>query len=207
MAVVPGRLFGFVLVMEALSVSVLVFCVIVDAIALTLSLFASPKGDLRYDGADMVPCRCAVHRMIDCGSLMLDDVRTWNSRRLPLCGRRNQPIPFALQHNLSDNMAAVTDPKDTRQNRSEVFLKATEAAEFVRSKVPGELSKPRVAIVCGSGLGGIADLITKDARTELDYSDIPHFPQITGTFLHDRRNIVLTKQQCKVMRVNWYLDS
>ena len=104
-------------------------------------------------------------------------------------------------------MAAVTDPKDTQQNRSEIYLKATDAAEYVRSKLPSGLSRPRVAIVCGSGLGGIADLITKDARIELNYSDIPHFPQITGTFLKQEPVCHTHEQQCKVMPVNWYLDS
>jgi len=79
------------------------------------------------------------------------------------------------------NMAAVTDSRDTQQRMSKVFLRATEAADYVRSKIPHELSKPRVAIVCGSGLGGIAELITSDIRTEIDYSDIPYFPEITGT--------------------------
>ena len=79
-------------------------------------------------------------------------------------------------------MAAVTDASGTQQPRSDVFVRATEAADFVRSRIPHELSKPQIAIVCGSGLGGIAELISNDARAEIDYSDIPYFPQITGTF-------------------------
>lgn len=38
--------------------------------------------------------------------------------------------------------------------------------------------KPAIGIICGSGLGGLANLI-KDA-TSIDYKDIPGFPVSTG---------------------------
>lgn len=38
--------------------------------------------------------------------------------------------------------------------------------------------RPKVAIICGSGLGGLVDLM--DDRTEFAYKDIPHFPTSTG---------------------------
>lgn len=37
---------------------------------------------------------------------------------------------------------------------------------------------PAVAVVCGSGLGGLAELL-KDPQA-FNYSDIPNFPQSTG---------------------------
>lgn len=47
------------------------------------------------------------------------------------------------------------------------------AADFVQDKAPG--FKPRVGIVLGSGLGGLADKI--DAVASIDFKDIPDFPQ------------------------------
>ena len=38
--------------------------------------------------------------------------------------------------------------------------------------------KPHVAIVCGSGLGEIADLVQD--KQIIPYSDIPEFPRSTG---------------------------
>lgn len=38
--------------------------------------------------------------------------------------------------------------------------------------------RPKVAIICGSGLGGLSDLLTN--RTVFPYKDIPHFPRSTG---------------------------
>lgn len=40
--------------------------------------------------------------------------------------------------------------------------------------------RPKVAIICGSGLGGLADLL-KD-RAIFPYEDIPRFPTSTGRF-------------------------
>lgn len=40
--------------------------------------------------------------------------------------------------------------------------------------------RPIVGIVCGSGLGGLADML-KD-QVVFNYKDIPNFPQSTGEF-------------------------
>jgi purine-nucleoside phosphorylase len=50
-----------------------------------------------------------------------------------------------------------------------------ESKEFLEAKVPG--FKPEVALVVGSGLGGVAGAITKPVT--IPYADIPHFPQPT----------------------------
>lgn len=61
------------------------------------------------------------------------------------------------------------------------FEWATEAARYLRTLVPSELKTPVVGIICGSGLGGLADSIHHDeARAEAAYVDIPHFPRVTG---------------------------
>ncbi|XP_057890451.1 purine nucleoside phosphorylase [Melospiza georgiana] len=47
-----------------------------------------------------------------------------------------------------------------------------EAAEWLRARAA---RRPRVAIVCGSGLAALADVL--DSRTVFLYEDIPHFPR------------------------------
>ncbi|MEN3333778.1 MAG: purine-nucleoside phosphorylase [Blastocatellia bacterium] len=56
-----------------------------------------------------------------------------------------------------------------------LYARATEAARFINSKAPTRT--PRVAIVLGSGLGGVADAI-EDA-VEIVYDEIPFFMRST----------------------------
>ena len=57
---------------------------------------------------------------------------------------------------------------------TELFDRATEAAEFLRSRIS---STPKVALVLGSGLGGIAALV--DDPVIVPYEEIPNFPRST----------------------------
>ncbi|KAJ5127529.1 purine nucleoside phosphorylase [Penicillium atrosanguineum] len=66
----------------------------------------------------------------------------------------------------------------TQQDKSS-FEQATEAVSYLKSRLPEGLQTPRVAIVCGSGLGGLADTVQSESRAEYDYSSIPHFPRPT----------------------------
>lgn len=54
--------------------------------------------------------------------------------------------------------------------------------------------RPLVGIVCGSGLGGLADML-KD-QVVFNYKDIPNFPQSTGEFClrydHSSANTTVT---------------
>ncbi|KAG9623913.1 purine nucleoside phosphorylase-like protein, partial [Aureobasidium melanogenum] len=97
-------------------------------------------------------------------------------------------------------MAAVTDHLSTPKPSSEAYQRASASADFIRSKLPSHLQKPRVAIVCGSGLGGIADTVTADTKLEIDYHDIPNFPKTTGEFLqgHAGKLVVGTMGDTKV---------
>ncbi|TKA74130.1 hypothetical protein B0A49_04968 [Cryomyces minteri] len=62
-----------------------------------------------------------------------------------------------------------------------VFQRATETCLYLRSSLPLELRNPLVAIVCGSGLGGLVETIHPEPRVETAYASIPNFPQSTVT--------------------------
>ena len=41
--------------------------------------------------------------------------------------------------------------------------------------------RPEVGVICGSGLGGLADhLDSERAHAVISYKDIPHFPAVSG---------------------------
>lgn len=56
-----------------------------------------------------------------------------------------------------------------------IYKKAKKAAEFISTKM--KKRQPRVAVVLGSGLGGVADAIHN--KIEIHYGDIPNFPIAT----------------------------
>lgn len=62
---------------------------------------------------------------------------------------------------------------------TEVYERASEAAEFIKNLVSPELQQPRVAIVCGSGLGGIVEVLEPSPQVHIDYVDIPFFLKST----------------------------
>jgi len=64
---------------------------------------------------------------------------------------------------------------------STTHSKAQEAATFIQRDLDQRLQKPRVAIVCGSGLGGLADAVdAQQPRAQIEYSSIPYFASPTG---------------------------
>ncbi|EEH43246.2 purine nucleoside phosphorylase I, inosine and guanosine-specific [Paracoccidioides brasiliensis Pb18] len=60
-----------------------------------------------------------------------------------------------------------------------IFQQAQETCSYLRERLPAELQKPRFAIICGSGLGGLAESVNKSPKAEFDYASIPHFPVST----------------------------
>jgi purine-nucleoside phosphorylase len=56
-----------------------------------------------------------------------------------------------------------------------LYERATEAARYISAKTQGHA--PRVAVVLGSGLGGVADAINE--AIEIAYEEIPHFVNST----------------------------
>lgn len=61
-----------------------------------------------------------------------------------------------------------------------IFTQAKSVTEYLRPKLPESLHNPRVAIICGSGLGGLANTIDEKTKYEFDYGSIPHFPTSSG---------------------------
>ena len=53
--------------------------------------------------------------------------------------------------------------------------KIKETAEYLRNNVKGEM--PRIAIILGSGLGGLIDALENPLK--INYADIPDFPKTT----------------------------
>jgi purine-nucleoside phosphorylase len=62
---------------------------------------------------------------------------------------------------------------------SNLYDRCIETVEFLRLKLPEKLAHPRVAIVCGSGLGGLAEAVNLEESESWNYKDVPNFPQST----------------------------
>lgn len=43
--------------------------------------------------------------------------------------------------------------------------------------------KPKLGIICGSGLGGLANQLDEDTKQVIPYDDVDGFPQCTGNSL------------------------
>lgn len=54
----------------------------------------------------------------------------------------------------------------------EMAMKASEAASYISDRIA---AKPQIAIILGSGLGGLADEVMDD-KVEIPYQEIPNFP-------------------------------
>ncbi|CAF3930436.1 unnamed protein product [Rotaria sp. Silwood2] len=68
-------------------------------------------------------------------------------------------------------------------NRFYTYERVQEIVAFIQKLVP---TKPELAIICGSGLGGLAELIVD--KIVIPYVDIPHFPK--STVVGHRSNLV-----------------
>jgi purine-nucleoside phosphorylase len=61
-----------------------------------------------------------------------------------------------------------------------IYQRACDTAAHLRALLPSELQRPKVAIVCGSGLGGLAETIEDEPKVEVAYKAVPNFAQSTG---------------------------
>lgn len=156
---------------------------------LTLSLLASPNGDRKYDGVAIagdvffdvlsrVSCSPQESTMRFGDFRALPPGRIHNLLRIPTTA----DIKTRTSHS-HFTMAAVNDRAQGSEDVPGVYERAQHSVKFIRSRIAQELQSPRVAIVCGSGLGGIADLVSSEARSEIHYADIPDFPKTTGKMI------------------------
>lgn len=63
---------------------------------------------------------------------------------------------------------------------AQTLQQANAAVEYIRLQLPENLSRPIIGIICGSGLGGLAETVEAESQVEISYKNIPHFPQSTG---------------------------
>ncbi|MCJ1248319.1 hypothetical protein MMC30_005536 [Trapelia coarctata] len=60
-----------------------------------------------------------------------------------------------------------------------VFGQATKCVEYLRERIAPELHRPSVGIICGSGLGDLANAVLPGIQAEFDYQDLTYFPWST----------------------------
>ena len=70
-----------------------------------------------------------------------------------------------------------------------LYKRASATADLLHRLLPEALQKPTVAVVCGSGLGGLADAIHEMPKVELPYEQVPGFPVSTGRFYVKTREL------------------
>ena len=63
------------------------------------------------------------------------------------------------------------------ETASERMSKIKAASQYITSLLPDEFRRPRVGMICGSGLAYLGDLI--EHAIEIPFADIPHFPMST----------------------------
>lgn len=63
-----------------------------------------------------------------------------------------------------------------------------ESVTFLQDRLPDQLRRPRVAIICGSGLGLLAETVEHNGKLSrsFDYASVPHLPHPTGRTLYPR---------------------
>lgn len=96
------------------------------------------------------------------------------------------PPLATLVHSITHLRHTLHDAHD-EMTTSSTFEAAIETVEALRLKLPPPLANPRVAIVCGSGLGGLKDVVNdvgeegkEGGRCEWAYKDVVGFPVSTG---------------------------
>ncbi|KAK9478896.1 nucleoside phosphorylase domain-containing protein [Lipomyces japonicus] len=69
-----------------------------------------------------------------------------------------------------------SNSSDFSANESTLLDRANAVCEYIRSKLPDDLARTRVAVICGSGLNGLADALNGNVRFEFKFSELPYFP-------------------------------
>ncbi|AOW07894.1 nucleoside phosphorylase domain-containing protein [Yarrowia lipolytica] len=58
---------------------------------------------------------------------------------------------------------------------TDTFDLSLKSANKISDKLPKELQNPQIGIVCGSGLGGLANALKAEPQVTIEYKDIPGF--------------------------------
>src|ERR1700753_1552886 len=74
----------------------------------------------------------------------------------------------------------MENPAEPQRSAEDLYGRATLTVETIQKGLPDQLRHPKIAIVCGSGLGGLAETIEPEPKSEIAYSDVPGFPVSTG---------------------------
>jgi purine-nucleoside phosphorylase len=80
---------------------------------------------------------------------------------------------------------------------SRAFVLADEAADHIKNFLPPHLSRPRIGIICGSGLSGLVSSFDTDSQISIPYANIPNFPVSTVSG-HQSRLVFGTMGEKKV---------
>ncbi|KAK0310029.1 Purine nucleoside phosphorylase [Friedmanniomyces endolithicus] len=106
----------------------------------------------------------------------------------------------SLYHSLTHIHHTLGDAHD--EMTTSTFHRAIQTVEHLRLTLPAQLAKPRVAIVCGSGLGGLAETVDGKVREEWAYGDVPGFPVSTG---YNMDTVTFATRVCKLLGVETML--
>jgi len=73
--------------------------------------------------------------------------------------------------------ATMADLRDGAYG-AELDRRISEATDFIRSRLADEtnLASPKLAVVLGSGLGGVEEMLDRSPRVSIAYGDIPNVP-------------------------------
>ena len=71
------------------------------------------------------------------------------------------------------SMGVIPGPKN--------FQQVSAAVNSIRQFLPEQLKTPLIGIICGSGLGGLANSVDAASKFEIEYGQIPCFPRSSGT--------------------------
>lgn len=96
--------------------------------------------------------------------------------------------------------SAEAQPRSPSPSTSALYKHASEAYAYLQARLPPSLSVPKLAIICGTGLGGLADSLNDDEKAVFDYKNIPYFP-VSGVVGHAGKLIFGTKGEAKIPTV------
>lgn len=97
--------------------------------------------------------------------------------------QQHAPGPLTVAVSADNNNAHTVTSAALASDMGNGDARFDETLAYIAARLPAGW-QPTMAVICGSGLGGLVDAVTaveKDGeRVELDYADVPHFARSTG---------------------------